>query len=93
MTQLGQPVPRAVSVIRRKVAGQLRRRGIAVVDAESEITGRDFLVKIWEMILSVPLGIAIISEELRPTTLANVSPDGLASTSTGCFDKQTTTRP
>ncbi|MCR4345268.1 MAG: hypothetical protein NUV44_10970 [Candidatus Scalindua sp.] len=50
----------------------LKQKKLKTIDASSDIKGKDFLLKIWEMILSVPVGIAIISKELTPYTLANI---------------------
>jgi hypothetical protein len=50
----------------------LNRRHFKTIDAGSSIRGKDFLLKIWEMLLSVPIGIAIISKDLDPYTLANI---------------------
>jgi hypothetical protein len=50
----------------------LTNEGFDVLDATSAATGRDFLLKIWDLILSVPLGIALIHEDMRPSTTANV---------------------
>jgi hypothetical protein len=72
MTQLGGPVPPILSEIRSALLVALNEHRYSLVDADSLVTGRDFLLKIWEMIVAVPLGIAIIHEEMRPGTLANV---------------------
>jgi len=72
MTKLGQPVPDDVARIRRALKRQLARRRIAPIDADSIVTGRDFLVKIWELIVGSPLGIAIVSAELSTATMANI---------------------
>ena len=72
MTQLGEPVPDSALRIRRAIARQLRVFDIALVDADAAITGRDFLRKIWGMIVSVPLGIAVITEDMNPSSLANI---------------------
>lgn len=42
------------------------------MDANSVVTGRDFLQKIWSMIVEVPLAIAVIHEDMPVTTQANV---------------------
>lgn len=72
MTQLGMPVPNEIKNIRRTLEKYLKKRTYKTIDASSEIKGKDFLLKIWEMIISVPIGIAIISKELSPYTLANI---------------------
>jgi len=72
MTKLGEPLPPEITRIRDSLETLLARRDIHMIDANSEITGKDFMVKIWEMVVSVPLGIAILSDELPVPTLENV---------------------
>ena len=72
MTQLGPPVPPVITEIRRKLTNFMRRHGITLLDANAEVTGRDFLLKIWEMILSVPMGIAIVDRNMTSTAMYNV---------------------
>lgn len=71
MTQLGEP-GRSVVSMRKKVETQLKAKGIKVIDANSKVTGKDFLDKIWRMIVSVPLGVAIIHEDMSQKTIANI---------------------
>lgn len=72
MTQLGTPIPREIKNIRKTLEKHLKQRKFKTIDANSVIKGKDFLLKIWEMILTVPVGIAIISKDLTPHTLANI---------------------
>jgi len=72
MTQLGQKVPPSIKEVRDVVEKCLERKHFKVIDAGSSTTGRDFLVKIWRLILSVPLGIAIVCEGMKPSTLENI---------------------
>lgn len=72
MTQLGTPIPKEIKNIRRTLEKYLKQKKLSTIDASSDVRGKDFLLKIWEMILSVPVGIAIISKELTPYTLANI---------------------
>ena len=72
MTQLGEPVPETVRQIRADLTGILQNHGFEVVDANSVVTGRDFLIKIWEIITTVLIGIAIVHDQMRPGTLANI---------------------
>jgi hypothetical protein len=72
MTQLGAPIPAEVTMIRDDLTSALGGAGFDCIDAESVVTGRDFLLKIWELIVSVPLGIAIIHQDMKPTTIANI---------------------
>lgn len=72
MTQIGGTIPDTVRAIRRDLETILGAAGFVLLDADSDTTGRDFLLKIWEMIVAVPLGIAIVHAEMRPATLANV---------------------
>lgn len=72
ITQLGEPIPELVNKIRRTLNKSLKAREIKIIDANSAMTGRDFLDKIWGMILSVPLGIAIVTEDMSYNTWANI---------------------
>ncbi len=72
MTQLGEPVPDELVEIRRKLKDVLGRYDFELIDAESEITGGDFLFKIWQMIVAVPLAVAIVHEDMKTTTQCNV---------------------
>jgi hypothetical protein len=72
MTQLGGEIPTIVIEVRQRIEDILNPRGFALIDATSEVTGRDFLLKIWEIIIGVPFGIAIIHRDLPPPTLANI---------------------
>lgn len=72
MTQLRKPTPAEVIEIRQALRQCLCGRDIAEIDADSVVTGRDFLMKIWQMIIAVPLGIAIIHKTMSPQTLSNI---------------------
>lgn len=72
MQQLGEPVPEAVHEARRTIDQVLERAGWSAIDASDEVTGQDFLAKIWKLILACPVGIALVHEGISPTTLANI---------------------
>jgi hypothetical protein len=72
MTKIGQPLPQCVINIRRTLTSCLKARGMKDIDAGIDVTGRDFLDKIWGLILSVPIGVAIVSEEMSSKTISNV---------------------
>jgi len=72
MTQLGEPVPEEVVAIRRSLKGVLNQYDIDLIDADSEITGGDFLIKIWSMLAAVPLAVAVVHEDMKPSTLSNI---------------------
>lgn len=72
MTQLGKPIPKEIIDIRKNLTALIAKYDIKEIDAGSKVTGRDFLLKIWEMIISVPLGIAIIHENMTAQTLSNI---------------------
>jgi hypothetical protein len=63
MTQLGGEISSQANRIRRI---------IRLIDANSAVTGRDFLDKIWRQILSVPMGIAILCPNMEVTTVGNI---------------------
>jgi len=72
MTKLGKSIPKEISNMRRTVVKHLKNSQFEIIDASSKVTGRDFLLKIFHLILSVPLGIALISENLDSRTVANI---------------------
>lgn len=72
MSQLRRPVPENQVVIRRRLSDFLIANGYDEIDADSSLTGRDFLVKIWAMVFQVPIGIAIITRQTTRRTLANI---------------------
>jgi len=72
MTQLGDPVPHGVVEIRKSLKNVLDPCGIELIDASSQITGRDFLLKIWRMIVSVPLAVGVIHRGMSVSTQSNI---------------------
>ncbi len=72
MTKLSNPTPD----ISREACGSIEAifedHNISCVDAESITTGRDFLSKIWDLIISVPIGVAIVHEDYPSQTVANI---------------------
>jgi len=72
MSQLRKPVPESQIVIRQRLSEFLKDHGYHEIDADTSLTGRDFLVKIWTMIFQVPIGIAIITRQTTGRVLANI---------------------
>ena len=72
MQQLGTPIPRLVKSTRKQVETGLTRAGFSVVDAKTLTTGHDYLLKIWDLLLGCPVGIAIVHEGISPSTMANI---------------------
>ena len=72
MTQLGHSIPDKLRALKKRVTDQLKKKNIKAIDADTVVTGKDFLDKIWRIIVGVPLGVAIIHEDMLPKTLANV---------------------
>ena len=72
MTKIGSQITKEIQTIRNSLSKNIKRHNFYELDARKEIHGRDFLQKIWEMILSVPIGIAIISDDLSANTRANI---------------------
>ena len=71
MTQLGAPVPAPLGALRARVELALERHGFEFLDADSQTTGQDFLLKIWDLACSVPLGVALLHEDMRETAVMN----------------------
>ena len=72
MTQLGDPIPEIIVQIRIHLNEILQGHNIDVIDANNVVTGHDFLMKIWKIALSVPLGVAIIDKDMSQQTFANI---------------------
>lgn len=72
MAAMGKSVPANVLSAKRRVSTALRRARFDVIDAASATTGKDYLLKIWKLAVSCPIGIAIIHDGIRPETMANV---------------------
>lgn len=72
MTKIGEPIPDDVKAIRDDLESILDELNFQHIDASHYVTGRDFLLKIWQLIVSVPIGIAIIGDSLTAQTMANV---------------------
>jgi len=72
MTKLGKPVPVGVERIRAEITSMCAAADFRVIDAQSRLTGRDFLLKIWRSIAAVPLTIGVCHEEIPPRTQANI---------------------
>lgn len=72
MTQLGGAVPQSVLDIRSRVESLMASAGFTCFDADSVTQGKDFLLKIWELAVSAPVGIAIIDGEMPSQTLSNI---------------------
>ncbi len=72
MTRLGRPVPDEVKTIRNSIEDSCKKAGYTVIDAGAQVTGRDFLLKIWKLIASVPLSIGICHHEIPVKSQLNI---------------------
>ena len=72
MTQLGLPFPDELELIRTDLVIELSKRNIKELDANSYIKGKDFLSKIWRQVLAVPMGIAIVTKDMKISTISNI---------------------
>jgi hypothetical protein len=72
MQQLREPILPAVLDARTTTERVLKQHAFSVVDAASRTTGRDFLLKVWELAVSCPVGIALVHEGIAADTLANI---------------------
>jgi len=72
ITQLGQPLPDSLPEIHDIIRATCAKKRFQVRDATALVTGKDFLLKIWSLALSVPVGIAVIHEAMRSKTIANI---------------------
>jgi hypothetical protein len=71
MTKLGTGRSHLIDEIYNKTIEVLKGKNYNVLDATSITIGRDYLQKIVDIIIGVPLGIVILDKELPPSTLAN----------------------
>lgn len=76
MTQMSDETPahvmKVVRRIRTTTINIFKSHSIECIDAASEVTGRDFLEKIWSMIIKVPIGVGIIHEGMTSSTMSNI---------------------
>lgn len=72
MTRLGSVVPSGVEAMRRAVTRLCRNANYEVIDAHAQVTGRDFLLKIWKLIASTPLSVGICHEDIPSATQMNI---------------------
>ena len=72
MTRLGNPIPKSVLNIENAVKSACKKFNYQVIDASSQVTGRDFLLKIWKIIASALLSIGICHKDIPQTTQANI---------------------
>lgn len=72
MSKVGGDVPEVVGMIRDHLERLLAERDFSLVDAITTTTGKDLLHKIWSIIVTVPLGIAIIYKNMPTSTYGNV---------------------
>lgn len=72
MTPLGKHVPDEIEAIGRAVSDSCANFNYGVINARARVTGRDFLMKIWQLIASTPLCVGICHEEIPFSTQANI---------------------
>jgi hypothetical protein len=72
MSAMGKPLSAELISTKKRVRAILRAGNFGMVDAGSLTTGKDYLLKIWALAVSCPVGIAIVHEGIRPETMANV---------------------
>jgi hypothetical protein len=72
MSAMGDLLPSEVVSVRRRLRTKLRQTRFKQVDAASVTTGQDYLLKIWLLAATCPVGIAIVHEGIRPETMANI---------------------
>ena len=72
MTRLGKPIPKEVIDIVTSITNICNNSGFAVIDATTQITGRDFLLKIWKQIAATPLSVGVCHERIPQKTQSNI---------------------
>jgi hypothetical protein len=72
ITRLGSPMPPQAMEMRKSITKICECYGYKVIDASTEVTGRDFLFKIWKLIATTPISIAISHEDFPLATIMNI---------------------
>lgn len=72
ITRLGRPIPKQAIKMRESITKICNKYNYKVIDASVEVTGRDFLLKIWRLIASTPISVAISHEEFPLPTIMNI---------------------
>jgi hypothetical protein len=72
MSKLGEGAPPIVSAVRKRLTLVLGEADYCLIDASAVTTGKDYLRKIWDLIVSVPVGIALIYKGMPTRTVGNV---------------------
>ena len=72
MSKMGEDAPPVVSQIRARLSSLLAEADFGLIDASTVTTGKDFLRKIWDLLVSVPIGIAVVNRDMPPSTLGNI---------------------
>ena len=72
ITRLGKVIPHGVQDIRDAMTTVCTQFNYFVIDASIRVTGRDFLLKIWRQIASVPLAIGVAHEDIPAMSQANI---------------------
>jgi len=72
MTRLAPKVPSMVRRIRKSISSCCNHYDYKVIDAQTHVTGRDYLLKIWKMIAAAPLSVGVLHEDIPDTTKANI---------------------
>lgn len=72
MLAMGASRNQLVREAKTRVSKALRVAGFKVVDAGSVTTGKDYLLTIWTLAVSCPVGVAIVHESISSATMANI---------------------
>jgi len=72
MTRLGNPIPQGVENIRTALSHIATDYEYSIIDASIQVTGRDFLIKIWKLIAASPLAVGVVHEDIPPTSQSNI---------------------
>ncbi len=72
ITRLGMLIDDEAKKMRQAITKVARKKDYKVIDAAEEVTGRDFLNKIWEYIASTPLSIGLLHESFPFSTCMNI---------------------
>lgn len=72
VTRLGSPMSDEAIKMRKSITKVCLKKKYTIIDAGAEVTGRDFLLKIWKFIASTPLSVGICHDEFPIETIKNI---------------------
>ena len=73
MTQLGGDIPEGIQIIRAAVTRICQEADYGVIDARTQVTGGDFLLKIWKLIASTRVDTVLRGRRTRTDSILHTT--------------------